>query len=115
VRDPAAYIRLPGQEIHGKAQDRNADLAVVAGRRRIIEYPSDNDFNEAWRRAPVVKELQAAGCESLRAIAAGLDEYGIPAARGGKWSSTQVMRLLEAGGPFDGASGRRRMKRKRVK
>jgi Recombinase len=70
---------------------------------------------EAWRRAPVVKELQAAGCESLRAIAAGLDEYGIPAARGGKWSSTQVMRLLEAGGPFDGASGRRRMKRKRVK
>ena len=34
--------------------------------------------------APVVKELQAAGCESLRAIAAGLDERGIPAARGGK-------------------------------
>jgi hypothetical protein len=29
-------------------------------------------------------------------IAAGLDERGIPAARGGKWSSVQVMRLLEA-------------------
>jgi DNA invertase Pin-like site-specific DNA recombinase len=45
--------------------------------------------------APTVKELQASGCESLRAIATGLDERGIPAARGGKWSPVQVMRLLE--------------------
>jgi hypothetical protein len=34
--------------------------------------------------APTIKELQAGGCESLRAIAAGLEERGIPAARGGK-------------------------------
>ena len=27
--------------------------------------------------APTIEELQAAGCESLRAIAAGLDECGI--------------------------------------
>jgi len=27
------------------------------------------------------------GCESLRAIAAGLEERGIPTARGGKWSA----------------------------
>jgi len=37
----------------------------------------------------------------LRAIAAGIEERGIPAARGGKWSAVQVMRLLEAGRPFD--------------
>jgi DNA invertase Pin-like site-specific DNA recombinase len=54
-----------------KAQDRAADLAAT------------------------VKELQAAGCESLRAIAEGLEARGIPAARGGKWSATQVSRLLE--------------------
>ena len=42
--------------------------------------------------------------ESLRAIAEGLDERGIPAARGGKWSAVQVMRLLEAGRPFEGAT-----------
>ena len=42
-----------------------------------------------------MKELQAAGCESLRAIAAELDARGIPAARGGKWSAVQVSRLLE--------------------
>jgi len=40
----------------------------------------------------------------LRAIAAGLDEHGIPVARGGKWSATQVAQLLEAGRPFDAAS-----------
>jgi DNA invertase Pin-like site-specific DNA recombinase len=51
--------------------------------------------------APTIKELQAAGCESLRALAAGLEERGIPAARGGKWSAVQVARLLEmTGSPF---------------
>jgi DNA invertase Pin-like site-specific DNA recombinase len=45
--------------------------------------------------ADTVKELQAAGSESLRAIATELDARGIPAARGGKWSAVQVSRLLE--------------------
>jgi hypothetical protein len=53
---------------------------------------------------PTIQELQAAGRESLQAIAAGLDERGIPAARGGRWSAVQVSRLLEAGRPFDGVS-----------
>jgi hypothetical protein len=49
-----------------------------------------------------VKELQAAGAESLRAIAEGLEARGIPAARGGKWSAVQVSRLLARldPGPF---------------
>jgi hypothetical protein len=35
VGDPAAYIRLPSPKIEaGKAQHRNAALAVVAGRGR---------------------------------------------------------------------------------
>ena len=53
---------------------------------------------------PTIKELQAAGCESLRAIAAALNERGIPTARGGKWSSPQVLRVLEAANPFVDAS-----------
>ena len=37
--------------------------------------------------------------------AAGLEERGIPASRGDKWSAVQVARLLEAAGvPFDGAT-----------
>jgi DNA invertase Pin-like site-specific DNA recombinase len=43
---------------------------------------------------PTIAELQAAGATSLRAIAAGLNERGIPTARGGKWSAVQVFRVL---------------------
>ena len=51
------------------------------------------------------EELRAGGATSLRAIAAGLEERGIPAARGGKWSAVQVARLLEAGRvPFESVS-----------
>jgi DNA invertase Pin-like site-specific DNA recombinase len=46
--------------------------------------------------APTIAGLQAAGKTSLRAIAEGLNELGIPTARGtGQWSSTQVMRVLD--------------------
>ena len=38
--------------------------------------------------------VQAAGATSLQAIADGLNGRGIPAARGGAWSATQVMRVL---------------------
>jgi hypothetical protein len=42
---------------------------------------------------------------SLRAIAARLDERGIPAARGGSWSANQVARLLKnIARPFVSAS-----------
>jgi hypothetical protein len=50
--------------------------------------------------APIIRELQAAGVTSLRAIAAALNEQGIPSARGGEWSSPQVMRVLERLDPF---------------
>lgn len=46
--------------------------------------------------APTIKSLQAAGKTSLRGIADGLNEQGIPTARGqGKWSAVQVARVLE--------------------
>jgi DNA invertase Pin-like site-specific DNA recombinase len=53
--------------------------------------------------APIIKDLQAAGKTSLRAIAEGLNEQGIPTARGGKWSSPQVMRMLNR--PFEPSLG----------
>jgi hypothetical protein len=50
---------------------------------------------EICRSAPTITELQAAGATSPWAIAAGLNERGIPTARGtGTWSATQVMRVL---------------------
>jgi DNA invertase Pin-like site-specific DNA recombinase len=45
--------------------------------------------------APIIKDLQAAGAESLRDIARGLNEAGIPTPRGqGEWSAVQVQRVL---------------------
>jgi DNA invertase Pin-like site-specific DNA recombinase len=45
--------------------------------------------------APVIDEIRASGVTSLRAIAAALDDRGIPAPRGGHWKAATVMRLLE--------------------
>lgn len=42
-----------------------------------------------------VAELRAAGVASLRGLAAGLNECGIPTARGGRWTAAQVARVLE--------------------
>jgi DNA invertase Pin-like site-specific DNA recombinase len=54
--------------------------------------------NSASRRRadllPVVAEIKASGATSLRAIAKGLNDAGLTSARGGRWSSTQVMRVL---------------------
>jgi DNA invertase Pin-like site-specific DNA recombinase len=65
-------------------QARAAGSAAVA--RAAAERASDI--------VPIVAALQAAGATSLRAIAAGLNERKIPAARGGRWSAVQVARVL---------------------
>jgi DNA invertase Pin-like site-specific DNA recombinase len=43
---------------------------------------------------PIIADVQVTGVRSLRVIAAGLNQRGIPAARGGAWSAVQVKRLL---------------------
>jgi hypothetical protein len=44
--------------------------------------------------APTIKQLQAAGNTTLRALAGGLNTIGITTARVGNWDQTQVRRLL---------------------
>jgi hypothetical protein len=66
--------------------------ARAAGRAAVQERAR----NRAMDLAPTIQELQAARRESLRAIAARLEERGIPTVRGGKWSAVQASRLLEA-------------------
>ena len=83
--------------------DRGARLTAkqrAAGR----AVRMDRARKRALDLAPTIAELRAAGCESLRDIAAGLDRRGIPAAKGGKWSATQVMRLLKAAAGLFGTS-----------
>jgi DNA invertase Pin-like site-specific DNA recombinase len=47
------------------------------------------------RVMPEIEKLRASGATSLRAIAAGLNEHGIEAPRGGEWSAVQVKRVLD--------------------
>lgn len=44
---------------------------------------------------PVIAELRSAGAVSLAQIAAGLNQRGIPTARGREWSTVQVARVVE--------------------
>jgi hypothetical protein len=78
----------------------SASMPTVRMRKLSAEARQERTGARAADLAPIIKELQAAGKTSLRAIAAGLNEQGIPTARGGEWSSPQVMRILERLDPF---------------
>jgi len=54
--------------------------------------PAQRRRQGAWDLAPTIKELQASGVTSLRAIAAKLNEQNIPARGSGEWSAVQVSR-----------------------
>jgi hypothetical protein len=61
------------------------------GRKAIQKRAAD----KAADYAPVIRKLQAAGTRSLRGIAAGLNERGIPTPSGrGAWQAIQVQRVL---------------------
>src|SRR5215472_8135339 len=95
-----AAAKRRGKKLGG---DRGARLTVKAraAGRAVLRARAQERASDL---AATIKELQAAGCESLRAIAGGLEDRGIPAARGGKWSAVQVARLLGRAGlsrPFE--------------
>jgi len=99
-----AAAKRRGVKLGGDRGARLTAKARAAGKAVLQERAR----SRAADLASTIKELQAAGRESLRAIAAGLEERGIPAARGGKWSAVQVTRLLENAGlqprPFEDVS-----------
>jgi hypothetical protein len=84
VRDEDGKPIVSDQIANGSAAARAA--AVRATRERATQKAPDI----------AIRKLQANGATSLRAIAAGLNEQGIPTSRGaGVWNAMQVSRLLE--------------------
>jgi hypothetical protein len=72
------------------AGDGGAKARVVGARARTARANG-----RAADLVPIVAELRAAGVTSLRAIAAALNERGIPTARGHVlWTAPQVRRVL---------------------
>ena len=47
--------------------------------------------------APMISLIKSTGVTSMRGIAAALNTHGVPAPRGGQWSSAQVSRIEKAG------------------
>jgi DNA invertase Pin-like site-specific DNA recombinase len=87
-----AAAKRRGVQLGGDRRARLTAKARKAGNAANTEAAR----NRAADVAPVIKELQAAGAESLPAIGAGLNARGIPTACGsGSWSAVQVARVLE--------------------
>ncbi len=81
-----------GKPIRTNEVANGSDAARAAAWQAVQERAA----GRAADLAPLIAALQAAGATSLRAIAAGLNEQGIPTARGqGTWSAVQVARVLE--------------------
>jgi hypothetical protein len=84
---------------------RDAILSAQSGGAKVMpKHPFTGVSNlarqaradkRAAKLAPILKELQASGVTSLRAIAAALNERGIPTATGyGRWHHVQVGKVL---------------------
>jgi DNA invertase Pin-like site-specific DNA recombinase len=82
-----------GVQIGGYA-DNCASIARK-GNRASAKVRSEAAQQRASDLQPVIAELRSAGAVSLAQVAAGLNERGIPTARGGQWSAVQVMRVMQ--------------------
>jgi DNA invertase Pin-like site-specific DNA recombinase len=98
TKDALAAAKRRGVKLGG---DRGV---IPSAKVRAKAYAAQGERADARAAdlAPTIKALQAAGAESLRAIAEGLNAQKIPTSRGvGEWTATQVMRVLERiDGPF---------------
>src|SRR6516162_10142564 len=91
TKDALAAAKARGVKLGG---DRgNLPAVAEKGRRIGLEVRRKAARQRAADIAPVVSYLRAHGATSLRQIAAGLNERGIPAPRGGEWNAAQVRRL----------------------
>lgn len=72
----------------------NTHLIYRKGNRASAKVRSEASQRRASDLLPVIESIRAEGAQSLRQIAAGLNQRGIATARGGEWSPAQVMRVL---------------------
>ena len=74
----------------------NCRLICRKGNRRSAQVRSERAQRRAADLRPMIDAIKTEGAVSLRQIAAGLNQRGIPTARGGQWSAVQVARIMAA-------------------
>jgi DNA invertase Pin-like site-specific DNA recombinase len=91
-----AAAKVRGRKLGG---DRGNLAAVAAqGRAASLAMRQDRASRHKADLVPIIADIQGSGASSLGQIAAGLNERGIRAARGGAWSAVQVKRVLGRAG-----------------
>jgi hypothetical protein len=73
----------------------NTHLIYRKGNRASVKVRNEQAQRRAADLFPVIDAIRAEGAVSLRQIAKGLNQRGIPASRGGEWSAVQVSRVIE--------------------
>jgi DNA invertase Pin-like site-specific DNA recombinase len=88
-------VKLGGTRI--RKSDGNAVVISNAAQQQGAAANRSRALARATDLAPTIAHIRAEGAETLAAIAAGLNDAGIPTPRGqGTWSPMQVKRTLEA-------------------
>lgn len=91
TRKALAAAKARGKKLGTPANLQRQDVGRERGRAARTRSAAAN----ALDLVETIKDVRALGASSLREIAAGLNDRGIPTARGGtSWSATQVQRVL---------------------
>jgi DNA invertase Pin-like site-specific DNA recombinase len=88
TRDALARAKANGAQLGNRT---NLAEAQASGRQVQV----DQAFVRAANLIPVIREIQTAGCSTLREIAAVLNRRGIQTPRGGDWTAMAVKRVID--------------------
>jgi DNA invertase Pin-like site-specific DNA recombinase len=88
----ARGVRLGGQRGSPERMGRMARKGNAAS--AIVRCAASAKRNEDLM--PVIEDIRGAGFSTPQQIADGLNERGITAARGGRWSGVQIRRILKS-------------------
>jgi DNA invertase Pin-like site-specific DNA recombinase len=88
TRDALAQAKANGKQLGNRT---NLAEAQAIGRQVV----ADQAQQRAENILPVIREIQGAGCSTLREIAEVLNRRGIQTARGAEWTAMAVKRVMD--------------------
>jgi DNA invertase Pin-like site-specific DNA recombinase len=84
---------LARAKANGKRLGNRTNLAEAQASGRQVQV--DQALVRAANILPIIREIQTAGCSTLREIAAVLNRRGIQTPRGGAWTAMAVKRVID--------------------